>query len=162
MNAIELLTSQHRDVEKLFAALPAAKDVRQSQQIFAELADALAIHAAIEEEVFYPESRQTRTEELLRDAVEEHLSVKRLLADLLYVAPGDPAFAAKCRVLEDQVQHHVEKEESELFPAVRRMMDDDALEELGDKMEAIAAQLQAENAPRVRITEETDAAAPLE
>jgi hemerythrin superfamily protein len=162
MNAIELLMSQHRDVEKLFAALPAAKTAKQAQQIFVELADALAIHATIEEQVFYPESRQTRTQELLLDSVEEHLSVKRLLADLLHVEPGDPSFAAKCRVLEDQVQHHVEKEETELFPEVRRLLDDDVLEELGDKMEAIAAQLQAESTPRVRITEETAAAAPLE
>jgi hemerythrin superfamily protein len=162
MNAIELLTSQHRDVEKLFAAIPAARDAKQKQQLFAELADALAIHAKIEEEVFYPESKQTRTEELLLEAVEEHLSVKRLIADLLDASPDDPAFAAKCRVLEEQVEHHVEKEESELFPAVKKLFDADMLEELGEKMEAIAAQLQAENAPRLQVPEETGAPAPLE
>jgi hemerythrin superfamily protein len=162
MNAIELLTSQHRDVEKLFAAIAAAKDVEQKQQLFAELADALVIHARIEEQVFYPESNEARTEELLREAVEEHLSVKRLIADLLDTDPDDPAFAARCRVLEDQVEQHIMKEESQLFPVTRKRFEAEMLEELGEKMEAIAAQLLEESAPRMQVTHETAAAAPLE
>lgn len=160
MNAIELLETQHREVEKLFAAIEAAGDPQRKEQLFLELADALAIHAKIEEQIFYPESKDARTEDMLREAVEEHLSVKRLIADILEIEGTDPSFDAKCKVLKEQVQHHVEEEEGELFKAVEKLFDSERLEELGEQMEAMAAE-SLEGEPRMEIPQQTDAPAPL-
>src|SRR5687768_12693556 len=119
MNAIELLESQHREVEKLFEMIEAA-DGEKKMELLGELADTLAAHATIEEKIFYPRTLAARTEELLREAVEEHLSVKRVLADLLETSEGDENLDARIKVLKEQVEHHVEEEEGELFPKVKR------------------------------------------
>jgi hemerythrin superfamily protein len=162
MDAIQFLTTQHRQVEHLFEDLERVQDPAQKREIFAEIADALAIHASVEEQIFYPESKEARADELLREAVEEHLSVKRIIADLLELDAGEPSFDAKCKVLADQVQHHVGKEERELFPAVRKAFDQDRLEELGEEMEAVAAELLEADEPRMQVPNEIDAPAPLE
>ena len=88
MNAIELLKSQHEEAKKLFRKLEKAG--AEKQKLFEELADALAVHATIEEKHFYPATKSARTEELLQEAVEEHLAVKRVIADLLEMSPEDP------------------------------------------------------------------------
>ena len=120
MNAIDLLKSQHREVEKLFAELEKAKDSRQKQKLFGELADSLAGHATIEEHQFYPAVRAKRTEDILLESLEEHLGIKRVLADLLKIDANDKTFDAKLKVLKEQVEHHVGEEEKELFPKVKK------------------------------------------
>ncbi len=81
-----------------------------------ELADNLAAHAAIEERIFYPAAYGDNTRDLLEEAVEEHLALKRVIADLIKMGPSDDYFDAKIAVLKEQVAHHVEEEEKELFP----------------------------------------------
>ena len=130
MNAIELLEQQHRDVEKLFKKIEKA-EAGEKERLFDELADNLAVHAAIEEQHFYPTTKDARTEELLQEAVEEHLAVKRIIADLLEMEPDDAQFDAKIKVLNEQVEHHVEEEEEELFPKVKKLRSKDELEDLG-------------------------------
>jgi hemerythrin superfamily protein len=120
------------------------------------------VHATIEEKHFYPATKNTRTEELLQEAVEEHLSVKRSIADLLEISPEDARFDAKLAVLKEQVEHHVEEEEGELFPKVKKMLGEDELEDLGVVMEDMAEGLKAAGAPRESVPAETGSAAPLE
>jgi hypothetical protein len=115
VDAIELLRRQHRDIERLFAAARAGGDP-------GELFDALALHAALEEQQFYPATRAARTDDELRAALEEHLAIKQMVADLLARDPADADFDAKLAELEDQVKHHVAEEEAKLFPAVERML----------------------------------------
>ena len=134
----------------------------EKQDLFEQLADALAVHAAIEEKHFYPATKNARTEELLQEAVEEHLSAKRLIADLMEMSPEDPQFDAKVAVLEEQIEHHVEEEEKELFPKVRKMIGKEELEDLGMVMEDMAEELKASGAPRGSVPAETGSAAPLE
>ena len=161
MNAIELLKTQHEEAKKLFRKIEKADD-EEKLDLFEQLADDLAVHATIEEKHFYPATRNARTEELLQEAVEEHLAVKRIIADLLEMSPEDPQFDAKVAVLQEQVEHHVEEEEKELFPKVQKMLKEEELEDLGVVMEDMAEELKAAGAPRQQVPAETGAAAPLE
>lgn len=161
MNAIELLEMQHREAEELFERLEEAEG-EEKEEIFEELADALAVHAAIEEKHLYPESKGARTEEMLREAVEEHLAIKRVIADLLEMTPEDDNFDAKVKVLKEQVEHHVEEEEEQLFPAIEKMFGDAKLEAIGAAMEAMAEKLEAAGDPREAIPAETEKAASIE
>src|SRR5438309_872588 len=98
MNAIEMLEAQHRQVEQLFSRIENAQG-EEKWRLFLEVADALAIHATIEERHFYPAVKEKRTEDILLEALEEHLTVKRTLADLLRTEIGDETFDAKLKVL---------------------------------------------------------------
>ena len=161
MDAIELLKTQHQEVKGLFKRIEKAEE-DEKQDLFEQLADALAVHAAIEEKHFYPATKNARTEELLQEAVEEHLSAKRLIADLMEMSPEDPQFDAKVTVLQEQIEHHVEEEEKELFPKVRKMLGKEELEDLGVVMEDMAEELKGAGAPRESFPAETGSAAPLE
>ena len=161
MDAIELLTSQHRDVERLFAECEYAEGAgAEKEWSFRMLANALAAHMTIEEQIFYPASKDARTEEALREAVEEHLSIKRLLADMLASDIEDEQFDARLTVLKEQVDHHVQEEEDQLFVNVKTVLDEERLEELGGMMESLYA-LMMEGEPSAMVPGETDAPAPI-
>ena len=160
MNAIDLLEKQHEEAKELMKALEEA-EVEEKEELFEKLADALATHAAIEERHFYPATKDDRTEELLEEAVEEHLSVKRLIADLLDMSPSEAQFDAKVKVLREQVEHHIEEEEGELFPKVKKAHSSQELDDLGSLMEQTAEEL-LESEPRRQVPLETGAAAPID
>jgi hemerythrin superfamily protein len=160
MGAIEMLESQHREVEKLFAAFEKAKGEEQ-RAVFLEIADKLAVHAAIEERHFYPAAKAKDTEDMLLEAVEEHLSVKRLIADLLELDAEEDSFEAKVKVLQEQIEHHVEEEEEELFPKVEKLLDETTLEALEQEMTATQEELLAKGNPRDQVPAETEEAAPI-
>jgi hemerythrin superfamily protein len=160
LNAIDMLTQQHREVEELFARAEKAEG-GQKRDLANAIADKLAIHVAIEERHFYPATRSTRTEELLRQAVEEHLSAKRLLADLIDTDPDDPQFDAKIKVLRKQIQHHVEEEEGQLFPKVLKLISTQELEDLAVVMQDTAEELE-QGQPRQNIPLETRAPSSIE
>ena len=157
MDAIKLLKQQHREVEKLFEQFEKAGDKasKTKTQLCQKIADALAVHATIEERIFYPATKDARTEDLLHEAVEEHLSAKRIIADLVEQEPEDEELKAKMSVLKEQIQHHVEEEEKELFPKVKKLLDAERLEDLGDEMMELAEELR-EGEPRMQVPEETD------
>jgi len=155
MNAIDLLKSQHREVSKLFSKLEKASKAADKTELFEEIADKLAVHAAIEEHHFYPAVKAKRTEDILLESLEEHLGIKRVIADLLEVSAEDETFDAKAKVLKEQVEHHVEEEESDLFPKVKRLFDKEQLEALGQEMSAEQAELEAEGEPRRSVPAET-------
>lgn len=160
MNAIDLLKSQHRTVEKLFSKIAGAKEDAKKQELFNQVADALAAHAAIEEHQFYPAVKAKRTEDILLESLQEHLGVKRVIADLLKTPAGDQTFDAKIKVLKEQVEHHVEEEESDLFPKVKKLLDVEYLEALGQEMSAEFEILQA-GEPRKAVPSETKTAASI-
>ncbi|HLL53065.1 MAG TPA: hemerythrin domain-containing protein [Myxococcaceae bacterium] len=161
MNAIKILEDQHREVEQMFKAFEKA-DIEQKEVIFTQLADALAAHATLEEKVFYPAVLVNQTEEELREAVEEHLSVKRILSDLLDMEATDEQFDAKMSALKEQVEHHVGEEETEMFVKVSKLFGKEELEALGVEMENFLATLMVEDEePRLNTRNETDEAAPL-
>jgi hemerythrin superfamily protein len=161
MNAIKMLKQQHREVEKLFKQLAAARSEGPRRTAFEEIADALAVHATIEERHFYPGVKNQQTEDILLESVEEHLEVKRLIADLMDMDASDDQFEAKAKVLQENVEHHVEEEETDLFPKVEKLFDEEELEAIGEAMEQTQEELKAEGNPRDAIPGETDAAAPI-
>jgi hemerythrin superfamily protein len=161
MNAIDMLKSQHRKVEALFSKLEKAKSPQKKEQFFIEIADSLAIHASIEEHHFYPGVKAKTTEEILLESVEEHLAMKRVLSDLLDLDVSDGTFEAKCKVLKDLVEHHVEEEEGELFPKVAKAVDKADLEDIAQAMADEQAQLEEKGNAREAVPSETDRAAPL-
>ncbi len=83
MNAIDLLESQHREVAKLLSQIEKAKTADAKEKLFTQIADKLAVHASIEEHQFYPAVKAKRTNDILLESLEEHLGIKRVLADLM-------------------------------------------------------------------------------
>jgi hemerythrin superfamily protein len=159
-DAIDLLTSQHRMVEEMFQKLeeetPGSVEHRR---LFATLADALAVHATIEEKIFYPAVKRPETEELLENSVEEHLAVKRVLATLLDTAPDGDA-SAELEELAGLTEQHVIEEERDLFPRVRKLVADDELRDLARRMNELEAELRR-GEPRLEVPNETGEAAPI-
>jgi hypothetical protein len=162
LNALDLLIDQHDEVDQLMTQLKEDElDDQKKMFVFFELADKLAAHASMEEEIFYPAVRATQTEEILLESLEEHLAIKRVLADLLATELGDPRFDALLSVLEEEVQHHArEEEERELFPKLRTLMSGEELAALGGEMLARFEQLLATQ-PRNSVRKETDKPAEL-
>jgi len=165
MDAITLLKKQHREVEDLFEKFEKACDSGSDDEVlmdlFARIADNLAAHCAIEEKIFYPSVYVGDTADKLHEAVEEHLSAKRVIADLLDMQPSDAQFKAKMSVLKEEILHHVEEEESDLFKRVRKMLTRGELTAMGDQLQAqFDALIQTE--PRMQVPRETAEAPPLE
>ena len=161
MNAIDLLESQHREVEDLFARIEKAANNEAKEQAFIELADSLAIHTSIEEHHFYPAVKESETEELLIESVEEHLEIKRKLSALLDTDVEDQTFDAKLDDLRDEVERHVEEEEEDLFPKVMNLFDEDQLDAIGQAMSAEQAELEEKGNPRNAVPSETESPASI-
>jgi hemerythrin superfamily protein len=159
IDVLELLTSQHREVDALLEQLEQRKgDLRAA---FTELADKLAAHAAVEERIFYPQSMSPETSDLLHESVEEHLAIKRVLADLLTMELSSDEFAAKLSVLKETVSHHAhEEEEQKLFPKLRTQFDADQRAAIGNEVLALFEQLLPKH-PAQNVPDETAEAAPL-
>ena len=145
MDAIVLLKEDHKTVEKLFKdyekaskadATPAAK-----KQIVDQVVQELTTHAYIEETVFYPAARKAvpETGEHVLESVEEHHVVVWMLSELMNLDPSDERYDAKMTVLMENVRHHVEEEEQEWFPDVRKGLGRKRLQELGEQLEAAKA-----------------------
>ena len=160
MDAIKLLKQQHREVESLFEKFEKAGEGMR-MELFTRIADNLAAHCAIEEKIFYPSVYVDQTEDELREAVEEHLGAKRLIADLLDMEAADAQFVAKVSVLKEMILHHVKEEEGELFKQVRKLLTRAELNVLGEQMEAMFDNL-IQTEPRKKVPSETDEAPPLE
>jgi hemerythrin superfamily protein len=133
LSAIEILEADHRRVEDLFDEYEDAEDASDKKQLAVKICTALQAHTQIEEEIFYPAAREAiETPELIDEAIVEHASAKQLIGEIENMEPGDELYDAKVRVLQEQVLHHVEEEEGELFPQVEASELD--LEALGKKM----------------------------
>ena len=143
MDAITLLKEDHRTVEKLFKRFEKAGDraVVEKREVVDRIIEELSVHAAIEEQFFYPVVRATvpDTDSIALESLEEHHIVKWLLDELDRMSPEDERFDAKVTVLIENVRHHVEEEESDLFPKVRDELGRTALGELGDALEQAKA-----------------------
>jgi len=161
MDAVDLLIEQHRALENLFSDAVAAATSKQRQAMFDRIADDIALHIAVEEQLFYPAVKAHWTEYDLLLSLEEHLSLKRLIADLLALDADDSTFVAKFKVMTDQAIHHHRLEEDYLFPKVRELIAEPARRQLGAEMQALQAELGRQPRPRAALAEETDAAAPL-
>jgi len=100
------------------------------------------MHEELEERHLYPELRKaSTTEELTLEAYQEHHVMDLLIEEISALKPGDEAFQPKVTVLQENTEHHIEEEEEELFPKVRKIWDVDKRKDVGDKMEAMKEEL---------------------
>ena len=150
MDALELLTADHNRVRGLFARFQEAegKNDAQAARLAAKIFEELEIHTTIEEEIFYPAITRLSDEihELVTEGVEEHHVVDNLMTEAKGLNPSDEQWAAKVKVLIENVEHHADEEEEEMFGKVRQAMDSDARAELGQRLEAKKADLGAPTA----------------
>ena len=150
MEALELLTADHNRVRGLFTRFKAAEGENDAQaaELAAKIFEELEVHTRIEEEIFYPAITKLNDEihELVTEGVEEHHVVDTLMAEVKMLGPSDEEWAAKIKVLIENVEHHAEEEEQEMFPVVRKAMNDDARADLGRQLEAKKAALGAPTA----------------
>ena len=133
MKATALLESQHRKVEALFKKLENGRS--DPSATLEELADNLAAHMAIEQEIFYPRVKQIDAD-VVNESYEEHAVAELTLKRLLAADPDDESFMARVTTLKELILHHVEEEEQELFPSVEEQIDEDELAQLGKSMKA--------------------------
>ncbi len=140
MDALKLLIQDHRTVERLFKAYERAGDraTKEKQRLADQVIRELSIHASIEEQFLYPTARELsdKLDSQVLEALEEHHLAKGTLAELEKLSPSDERFDAKMTVLMENIRHHVDEEEEDLFPKLKRLMDSGDLAVLGEAMEA--------------------------
>lgn len=138
MNAFALLKADHKKVAGILEKLDSTTErgVKTREELFAQLKTELDVHARIEETIFYPaleEAKETR--DITLEAFEEHRLVKQLLGELEEMSKDEEEWTAKFSVLKENVEHHVEEEEGEMFSKARKVLSEDQAETLGTQME---------------------------
>lgn len=139
-DAIKLLKADHKEVKAWFKQYEDLEDNADKQALADKICLALTVHTQIEEEIYYPATREAiDDDDLLDEAEVEHASAKQLIAEIQGMKAGDHLFDAKVTVLGEYINHHVEEEEREMFPESR---DSDLdLKALGEQMAARKAEL---------------------
>ncbi len=143
---MQLLKRDHMIVKELFAEYEKTDDgdLDEKDRLWRQINEELTIHAEIEERLFYPAIREVRTDEaedLINEAIEEHRIVKTLLEEMSNAEVGDDVFDAKMKVLRENVLHHAEEEEKEIFPQAKNLPKD-VLDSLVIEMETMKDDLE--------------------
>jgi len=138
MNAFTLLKNDHKKVAGILEKLEETTEraLKTREELFAQLKNELDIHANIEETIFYPVLKKAEeSRDITLEAFEEHRIVKQLLAELEQSSKDDEQWTAKFTVLKENIEHHVEEEEGEMFTKARKVLTEDEIETLGTRME---------------------------
>ncbi|WP_372785436.1 hemerythrin domain-containing protein [Phenylobacterium sp.] len=142
-DAVALLKADHRAVEKLFGQFEKARDADRKKALADKICLELRVHMQIEEEIFYPTSREyLKDEDIVDEAVVEHAAAKDLMGEIAGMQPGEDLYDAKMTVLQEQIEHHVEEEETEYFPKVKKT--DMDLKAVGARMQTRKDELMAQ------------------
>jgi len=135
MDAFNLLKADHRKVEELFSQLESASG-QAKMRVFEQIKMELDLHTHIEEKIFYPAlEKPKQTHDLTLEAYEEHDVVKKLLREMSKAKSANEEWEAQAKVLQENVEHHVEEEENELFPKAEAALSEEQIEALGEQME---------------------------
>jgi iron-sulfur cluster repair protein YtfE (RIC family) len=137
MNAIDLLKEDHDKVDKLFQKVQATED-SEHEALFEKIKQELEIHTHIEEKLFYPKLMEEGDEELqklTKEAVQEHHQAKMFLRELSGLAEDSEKFEPKLKVLMEDIKHHVQEEEGQMFPMIKEQLDEYTLQMLGNELE---------------------------
>jgi len=138
MDAIALLKADHETVAGIFEKLEDTTEraIKTREEFFTKLKQELDIHAHIEETIFYPVLKKSdETRDITMEGIQEHHVVKVLLRELDAMGVGSETWTAKLKVLKENVEHHVEEEEEDMFVKAREVLSKEQLEELGAQME---------------------------
>jgi hemerythrin superfamily protein len=137
VDAIQLLLEDHRKVKKLLEELDATTDrgVKTRAGLFDRIKRELTVHETIEEEIFYPALKEhPKAKDIVLEGYEEHHVVDVLMGELSALPVDDETWGAKAKVMKENIEHHVEEEEGEMFSKARQVFDADELEQLGQVM----------------------------
>jgi iron-sulfur cluster repair protein YtfE (RIC family) len=140
---IALLKHDHETVKKLFKSID--KSSAKQEELFDQIRTQLEIHTTIEEEIFYPavaKMQSASAKDEIREARHEHAQVKKILQKMERMEPDNEKFEASLKELEQDVEHHVHEEETEIFPDARKHMEEDELSELGQQLSARKKELE--------------------
>ena len=138
MDATKLLKEDHDRVKKMLNELDSTTErgVKTREELFTKLKRELVAHEQIEEEILYPALREhPKAKELVLEAYEEHHVVDVVIAEIEAVPFDDERWGAKLTVMKENIEHHIEEEEDEMFKQARQIFDRDELEELGNSMQ---------------------------
>lgn len=136
MNAIKLLKADHDKVSLLFQKVKASED-KDHLELFKQIKQELEVHTHIEETIFYPKMKEEKKlKDLVFEGVEEHHQIKIFLREIADLSEMSEKFEPKLKVLMEDVTHHVQEEEGEMFPKIEEIFDKKTLDELGAQMEA--------------------------
>ncbi|MDD2054208.1 hemerythrin domain-containing protein [Pseudomonas putida] len=147
MNAIDLLETDHERVKAILAQLSESTDraVKKRTDLVAKLEMEITIHTQLEEQILYPAFKEAggkEEDEMYYEAKEEHRTVDSLvLPDLKSTDPTKPEFAGRAKVVKELLEHHIEEEETEMFPKARKLLGNKKLDELGEQMLAMKAEM---------------------
>jgi hemerythrin-like domain-containing protein len=144
MDAISLLEEDHRKMKKLLSELESTTErgVKTREELFATVEDELTVHETIEEEIFYPALKEhPKTKEIALEAYEEHHVVDMVMAEIEDVPYDDETWGARFKVMKENIEHHIEEEENEMFKQARHVFEEDELEALGEQMRLRKEQL---------------------
>lgn len=146
IDAVTLLTADHKKVKKLFKDFEKLKDgegsTKEKSAIVQEICTELTVHTTVEEEIFYPAVRESiGDDDLMDEADVEHAGAKFLITELEVMKPGDDHYDAKVTVLGEYIDHHVKEEHEEMFPKARKAKVDMA--QLGERIMRRKEELQA-------------------
>ena len=147
MNAFQLLKEDHQKVSGIFQQLePTTERAEKTRtELFARLKGELDVHARIEETIFYPAIKQeAETREIVLEGFEEHHVAKILLKELEELPVDTEQWTAKLKVLQENVEHHVEEEEGEMFQKARQVLSEERIDQLGARMEEEKKRLQGQ------------------
>ncbi len=140
MNAITLLTSDHDKVKKMLneGESTTERGVKTRTELFQELKAELMIHERIEEEIFYPALKShPKAKDIVLEGYEEHHVVDEIMGELEATPVTDETWGAKFLVMKENIEHHIEEEEGEMFKQARQVFDAEELETLGARMLAL-------------------------
>jgi hypothetical protein len=143
MDAIQLLKADHDKVKKLLTRLEATTErgIKTRTDLFETIRNELTVHEIIEEEIFYPALKDhPRAVDIVLEAYEEHHVVDVLMGELSALPVDDESWGAKAKVMHENVEHHIEEEEGDMFVKARQVFDRAELSELGARMEERKAQ----------------------
>jgi hemerythrin superfamily protein len=150
MNAVEILTKDHREVDTLIARLEEAgeRDTASpsDRSTFQQFLNALAVHMKAEEEILYPAMKQFEEEkELVVESYDEHAEVKALLTQMNELDPTSKEFQENLKQVKVGIEHHVSEEEGEMFPDAQELLGDARLEEIGQEIEELKSRSAGKN-----------------
>jgi hypothetical protein len=147
MNALTMLEDDHRKMRKLLDELETTTErgIKTRQELYSTIKGDLTIHELIEEEIFYPALKEhPRAEDIVLEGYEEHHVVDLVMAELEDLPVDDETWGAKAKVMKENVEHHMEEEEGDMFKQARALFDRQELEELGERMATRRAEAQRE------------------
>jgi hemerythrin superfamily protein len=146
MDAFKLLKDDHDRVKSMMEEMDATTEraVKTRTEMLAKLKQELTVHETIEEEILYPTLKEfDKTHEIALEGFEEHHVVDEIMSELEATSVEDETWAAKFTVMKENLEHHIEEEEGEMFPKARQVLDDDQIEQMGDRMSARKEELGA-------------------